>query len=599
MRGNVFVIGVLLVLILGTFGIASALPNQDGSDWKYYENITIKENSGARLEDYQVLLNLDSDNFDFSKARSDGRDIRFFNEEGDKLYYWIEDFDPYIEVAKIWVKVPDIPADDEIKIKMYYGNKNTESESNGDKTFDFFDDFEGDSLNKAKWNSNAGNAISVDDGIIYMTGDWDYHQYFISSDERFRTPVVVEARVRLSCYQCGNDLEVGFVRDRDDHHRINEAIFAGFDHDDSPRSKYIYYRGNEIISSKQDLRTTDWFNIQISYTYNKIKFWDSYTQGTQTCNNYMNNPFYLSIAGDTDNHNNEDAIDWIFIRSYASEEPTLIIEQEEVEEGSKEETEEEDEISKDESKEEKEDLTEPLNITKEEIPDAINSILRKIDSLERMDVDTSLIETALEGASESYEMGEYEESIELLNNAQSMADDAYDSLTNHIEPAHSEIDEARELGADVKGAEDMLEDAEDALKKGNYDYAKSWADNATELAKNSTIGSIDISNLKAVPTKYNGRNILLTGTIRDISTIFGEGYTFALDDGTGIISVDYKGVLGDIEDGDKITVVGIFEASNGSINSINVNSGGAPGFEATLAVAGLLSVAYILKRRFD
>lgn len=301
MRGNVIGIVVVLVLLFGSFGIVSGLPNNDGSDWKYYDNITIEENSGDRLRDYQVLVGLDSDNFDFSLARSDGRDIRFYDEDDDELDYWIEEFDPYHETAKIWVKVTDIPAGNEIKIRMYYGNKNADSRSDGDKTFDFFDDFEEEDLNSAKWDSNAGNVVSIDDGILYMTGDWDFHQYFLSTDERFRTPVVVEARARLSCYQCGSDLEIGFVQYKDDHHRNNDAIFAGFDHDDDPRSKYIFYKGNSILSSKQDLRTNDWFNIKITYTDDKVRLWDSFTEGTQTCNNDMNNPFYLALAGDTDN----------------------------------------------------------------------------------------------------------------------------------------------------------------------------------------------------------------------------------------------------------------------------------------------------------
>jgi len=602
MRGNVIVTVVVFVLLLGTFGVVSALPNQDGSDWKYYDNITITENSGDRLDDYQVLLELDSDNFDFSKVRSDGRDIRFYDEDDDELDYWIEELDPYLEIAKIWVKVPEIPAYEETKMKIYYGNNNAYGESDGDKTFDFFDDFEDDSLNRAKWNTNAENVISVDNGILYMTGDWDFHQYYIYSDERLRTPVVVEARARLSCYQCGSDLEIGFVQNRGDHHRSSEAIFAGCDHDNSPRSKYIYYRGNEILSSKQDVRTTDWFNIRLEYTDDKVKFWDSFTQGSQTYINDMNNPFYLALAGDTDNHNNEDSIDWIFVRNYASREPTVTLDpvdeaEESIEEDADTDVDAETDVAS--GNENTEEVPEQVNLTKDDVPEVINSILRKIDTLERKDVDASLIKTALDVARDSYEIGKYNESIELVKNAQKMADDAYDTLSKYIEPAQLEIDEARELGADVKEAEYTLEEAVDALKKGNYDYAKTWADDASELAKNATVRSIDISSLKSMPIKYDERNVLLTGTIRDISTVFGEYYTFALDDGTGLISVDYTGILGDIQDGDKITVIGVFKASNGSIYSGNVNSGGAPGFEAVFAVAGLLSVAYILRRRFD
>lgn len=47
----------------------------------------------------------------------------------------------FYKSANIWVKIPLIPTDTEIKIKIYYGNQSSTRHSNGGTTFEFFDDF--------------------------------------------------------------------------------------------------------------------------------------------------------------------------------------------------------------------------------------------------------------------------------------------------------------------------------------------------------------------------------------------------------------------------------------------------------------------------
>lgn len=43
---------VFVFLLSATIGMASALSNSGGGDWKYYKEITIKENSGKKLTDF-------------------------------------------------------------------------------------------------------------------------------------------------------------------------------------------------------------------------------------------------------------------------------------------------------------------------------------------------------------------------------------------------------------------------------------------------------------------------------------------------------------------------------------------------------------------
>ncbi|NQE46008.1 hypothetical protein C5S31_08300 [ANME-1 cluster archaeon GoMg2] len=238
--------------------------------------------------------------------------------------------------------------------------------------------------------------------------------------------------------------------------------------------------------------------------------------------------------------------------------------------------------------------------TEESASELISSVSTRIDALKRSDVDTSLIEQALKNSQNDYDLGNHDEAYELAQSALKMADDAYEAQ-QHIESAQSEIDDAESIGAEVKDAEAKLKEAKDALNKGNYEYAQDWADDASELAKRASIGSVQINDLKALATKYDQRTVVISGTIRDIETVYGEGYKFALDDGSSMISVTYQGSLGDIKDGDKVTASGIFEASTGTLVADNVQKsgvggGGVPGFEVIFAIAGLLAVVYVLRR---
>ncbi|WP_290900677.1 DUF2341 domain-containing protein, partial [Ferroglobus sp.] len=118
--------------------------------WKYRLPIYIEELSGNDLTDYQILVELTATNFNWSHINDDCSDIRFATEEGVRLNYWIETCD-YENRAKIWVKVPLIPANENITIYMYYGNPSAPSKSNGFRTFVFFDDFDDGDI--SDWNA--------------------------------------------------------------------------------------------------------------------------------------------------------------------------------------------------------------------------------------------------------------------------------------------------------------------------------------------------------------------------------------------------------------------------------------------------------------
>lgn len=89
----------------------------------------------ARLEGFPLLFRLNGDWFDFSQSGADGHDIRFSSEDGTRLAYEIEEWDPVKKLAAIWIRIPVIKGNSQQSIRMHWGNSNSKSESNGKAVF--------------------------------------------------------------------------------------------------------------------------------------------------------------------------------------------------------------------------------------------------------------------------------------------------------------------------------------------------------------------------------------------------------------------------------------------------------------------------------
>ena len=169
----------------------------DGSLYK--RAITVTETSGTDLSDYQTRIDLDSSNFDFSKANSDGSDIRITDDSNAKLPFWIESWDATGQTAVVWVKIPSIAASSSVTIYMWYGNSSLSTESDGDSTFDFFDDF--DTLDTTKWTLiNTDSDTYVSGGMLHIG---TYAAGVLSSSYAI-TDGIVESKWRMTSGARGN-----------------------------------------------------------------------------------------------------------------------------------------------------------------------------------------------------------------------------------------------------------------------------------------------------------------------------------------------------------------------------------------------------------
>ena len=144
------------------------------ASWNY-RNPTTLSNTGSELSNFQTLITLTTENFDYSKCNEDGSDIRFSaNDKTTPLSYYIQNWN-YNGTSEIWVKVNSIPTGNST-IYLYHGNTSAESESNADATFDFYDGFSGSSVDEDKWEMR--NTPTVSGGSLECVND----EYIVSKN---------------------------------------------------------------------------------------------------------------------------------------------------------------------------------------------------------------------------------------------------------------------------------------------------------------------------------------------------------------------------------------------------------------------------------
>ncbi len=118
----------LLATVLLALVCASPVRAWWNPEWTLRKKITMDPTAaGAAIAGpigaTPVLLRLHDGNFSFAGAKEDGGDLRFVAED-DKtpLAYHIEKYDPVLNEAFIWVRIPDLKPGEKTSLWLYYGN---------------------------------------------------------------------------------------------------------------------------------------------------------------------------------------------------------------------------------------------------------------------------------------------------------------------------------------------------------------------------------------------------------------------------------------------------------------------------------------------
>lgn len=340
---SVFFIYLLTGCALAATDGTSGLSTKEDS-WDCSKEILITENAGKDLQGYPVAVCLNSSNFNFSEAKSDGSDLRFSS--GDRtLNYWIETWDPENEEALIWVRLPSLSANQTAKILMRYGNPGAEAVSSGEKTFDFFDDFEDNNLNELDWNAESagGGLVEVKNGVCNVAAPkvHAYDSSTIYSKESFEINsmfVVKRMKVTTGADNRGPVLQQGFIDQIDsrkneikhetelaNESRVDlETIYRKqknnlYDLTDVNVPEGEWYVSGIAWYEENDIRKVSWFKNEVRDPRMDFASNDSVT------NFPMHVYLYAASYKDASKNTGYMAVDYVLVRKFVGTEPTVKI----------------------------------------------------------------------------------------------------------------------------------------------------------------------------------------------------------------------------------------------------------------------------------
>jgi len=198
------------------------LDNSGGGSWSRYIKIPV---TTQPTEDCQYKIVIDDTNLTIynsegttAKAQAavaddfwqnvwiDGRDIRLFDQNGNQMYFWVEEFDYANKSATIWFKLtPTIT-----ELNIAYGNPSATKSGyeNGEQVFEFFDDFNypaGDLDGVNGWQDCGDiNAQCNGDGTVTITSSSSFVK-IVNSKEIDITDWIIEYRGRFPTSPSGSD----------------------------------------------------------------------------------------------------------------------------------------------------------------------------------------------------------------------------------------------------------------------------------------------------------------------------------------------------------------------------------------------------------
>jgi hypothetical protein len=131
-----------LLLLAGVLAVAApARANALYPGWQHEGSLYILTTpeganlpASATVTDFPLLVRLHRDNFPFSEADGEGRDIRF-SAGGKPLSYEIEAWDQAAGAASVWVRIPSIRGNERQEIKLHWGKTGSPSASDGKAVF--------------------------------------------------------------------------------------------------------------------------------------------------------------------------------------------------------------------------------------------------------------------------------------------------------------------------------------------------------------------------------------------------------------------------------------------------------------------------------
>ena len=173
---------LLLLAALVALPAAAADANWWQAEWKYRKPITVDAGpQGAGLAGdpgrTPLLLRLHTGNFGFDGTQDAGNDLRFVSGDGRTvLAHQIEQFDPTLGLALVWVDLPAVSAAAPQTIWMHYGNEKAPASGNGQQVFDpdytlvyHFAEANAPARDTTAYGNNAGAVVPPSEGAVTVS----------------------------------------------------------------------------------------------------------------------------------------------------------------------------------------------------------------------------------------------------------------------------------------------------------------------------------------------------------------------------------------------------------------------------------------------
>ncbi len=236
------------------------------------------------------------------------------------LPYWIEHDENGKPMNYLWVKVPEIPAKSS---KVIYIEKEAGYSPNGDKVFEFFDDFDGSELDRSKW-SISGSSYSNFDSIIEISSI----QTVIYSQNAFSPPFVAQSLSITK--ELGKQLGFNLMHNPStrDTPRIYFLITGSEDWyiDNNGDGSYEFYadlfseESGDVFETKIVLTSS---KIVLEYSRNGVFFSRSDNYGITSDLKVVLGAWCIDLPYDS--YGEKVDFDYVFIRKYADSEPIVTV----------------------------------------------------------------------------------------------------------------------------------------------------------------------------------------------------------------------------------------------------------------------------------
>lgn len=168
---------LLAMLSLGVYSQSSCFQG-----WQYSTPITIQNPNNQILDSIEVQLSINTSALiSAGKMQANGSDIRFSLSDDccTEIPYFIESGINTTNTA-IWIRIPQLPANNSYEIFMLYGNPNASSNSNPETVFSVYEGFDSNSLtNFSPATCNSVFNITFNNGIGNLS--WNARGLIVSN----------------------------------------------------------------------------------------------------------------------------------------------------------------------------------------------------------------------------------------------------------------------------------------------------------------------------------------------------------------------------------------------------------------------------------